>query len=174
MSGSFTYKRPWSFVLLFPIVFYYVEDGYISSSCTIFCLWFYIDKAFYTYVYVEGCGKGVVCVLVCVCVSFFPLLSSSEAKVLWFITHISPCVSQAASQGVNHTNSLWAQQIGVEQMLWTSRRVPLWQPQSSLPGDRQSQEGWSSSLLPFLPFLSFLLILPFFHSNFFFLSCWTS
>ena len=171
MSGSFAYKRPWSFVLLFPIVFCYVEDGYISSSCTIFCLWLYIDKAFYTYVYVEGCGKGVVCVLVCVCVSFFPLLSSSEAKVLWFITHISPCVSQAASQGVNHTDSLWAQQIGVEQMLWTSRRVPLWQPQSSLPGDRQSQEGWSSSLLPFSPFLSFLLILPFFHSNFFFLSC---
>ena len=106
MSGSFAYKRPWSFVLLFPIVFCYVEDGYISSSCTIFCLWFYTDKAFYTYVYVEGCGKGVVCVLVCVCASFFPLLSSSEAKVLWFITHISPCVSQAASQGVNHTDSL--------------------------------------------------------------------
>ena len=68
--------------------------------------------------------------LVWVCVSLFLLLSSNEAKVLWVIvyyTHIT-CASQAASQGVNHTDFLWVLQMGVKQKLWTSRRVPLWQP----------------------------------------------
>ena len=57
-------------------------------------------------------------------------VSSQSPKVLWVIvyyTHIT-CVSQAASQGVNHTDFLWVQQMGVKQKLWTSRCVPLWQP----------------------------------------------
>ena len=52
------------FVLLFPIVFCYLEDGYINNSCTIFCLWFYIDKAFYTYCMWKVVGKEL---YVCLC-----------------------------------------------------------------------------------------------------------
>ena len=57
------------FVLLFPIVFCYTEDGYISNSCKYFAFGFILIKLSTLII----CGKGVVCVFVCVCI-FVPLV----------------------------------------------------------------------------------------------------